>query len=171
MARKLQPSSAPSLIVRPANQQDVDALSARLRPADRAELLASVGFDDPALLLSYGLQVAAVCMVAETPDGHPMVLFGVTLPETPDWPFATYFMVAAEGVERYSRQIVREAHHWVAAMQRATGNLPGHNAVDCRNTLHIRWLRWLGAAFTGRVFKRADPSTDFLEFILPCVTP
>lgn len=168
MAREPHPNSAGPLIARPACLADAASIAQRLRAADRAEFRAGTGHDEVEGALRAAVLSEALTLVAVDANAVPVLFFGISLPTDAAWPFATYFMVAVEGVERFARQIARESRLWIAALQEATGGLPGHNYVDARNALHIRWLQWCGAVFTGRRVFRADPDTPFLEFILPC---
>jgi hypothetical protein len=62
---------------------------------------------------------------------------------------------------RASRQIVEE---WQRDFPRL------HNYTDARNTVHHRWLRWLGFTFTARHETFGPLGLPFYEFvrIAPC---
>jgi hypothetical protein len=43
-----------------------------------------------------------------------------------------------------------------------------HNRIDERNTIHIRWLQWLGFTFIQRIPEHGVQRRPFLEFIKLC---
>ena len=152
------------LKVRLAKPGDGFSLAPRLRPADLAELRASMGPQPAAVLLE--LSIPGNTYVAVDEHDAPQVFFGAGDPECGA---VAIYMVAAVGIERHAKQILQDAPHWIDVILQ--GNT-GHNYVDSRNTLHIRWLKRLGAVFTGAHRTFADPEVPFLKFyILPCATP
>lgn len=168
MARTIHASSA-ALLVRPALRGDGYSVASRLRVEDRNEIQASRGVIDVGGLLESAIASEELANVAVDSTGAPMILAGASVYPSTDT--ASLWLVACEGIEPYSRWIARQSRPWIAAILTALGVSFGHNYVDERNALHIRWLKWCGAEFTGVTQKRADPNTNFLEFYLPCAIP
>lgn len=71
-------------------------------------------------------------------------MFGVT-PKTLLGDIASPWMLNAQGVERYSRYIVRYSRGYVEAMLEEFRRL--ENWVHAENATAIRWLQWCGFEF------------------------
>jgi len=176
MARPIQSAHAPALILkgRPAQPGDGLSIASRLRAADRAELTAAGVHDIPALLEAACAR-GYITIVGEDASGCPMLIFGTeSAVQFQSWgPSAAIWMLACEGIERHARQIARQSHSWTQAVIAAHGpGASGHNMVDARNALHLRWLKWCGAVFTGNAYFPTSPDLPFLEFYIPpCVSP
>jgi len=65
------------------------------------------------------------------------------------------------------RQFIRESRRYLVGMESMYKLL--HNEIDERNTLHIRWLQWLGFTFIRRIPEHGVQRLPFLEFIKLCV--
>jgi hypothetical protein len=64
-------------------------------------------------------------------------------------------------------QFIRECPRYLAGMERMYKLL--HNEIDERNTLHIRWLQWLGFTFIRRIPEHGVQRLPFWEFTKLCV--
>jgi hypothetical protein len=65
-----------------------------------------------------------------------------------------------------SRQFLRECKQHLAVMERAYTQLWNH--IDERNTVHRRWLEWLGFEFYKRIPEYGHERRPFLEFKKLC---
>lgn len=146
--------------VKRATVADALSVAQNLREADRRELLAAVGPKDPRDILVEG--VLSSDFAVTVAGREPAAIFGVRRVADS----AIVWGLAATEAERRTRDWVELAPFLRSAIVDAAGGVPLWNVVDERNTLHHRWLRWIGAEFTGRSVARFDPSVSFLEFVI-----
>lgn len=118
-----------------------DALyvGARLRDADRAEVLALTG-RDPTQVLRESVMDSAMAW-AGCVDGLPACLFGV-VPVSLAGVTGTPWLLGTDVVLGYSRAFLRRNKEYVGQMLAAFPIL--RNVVDARNEVSIQWLKWLG---------------------------
>lgn len=64
-------------------------------------------------------------------------------------------------------QFLRECRRYLAGMEQLYPVL--FNLIDERNTVHMRWLRWMGFTFIRRT-TYGHEQRPFLEFIKLCVS-
>jgi len=87
-------------------------------------------------------------------------MFGVV----PEGKFGTVWLLGTDEIFTHaSRDFLRLSKEWlseVSAPFESVGNL-----VDARNTVHIRWLEWLGFEFIGVQSEFGVEKRPFLEFI------
>lgn len=118
-----------------------DALyvGARLRDADRAEVLALTG-RDPTQVLRESVMDSAMAW-AGCVDGLPACLFGV-VPVSLAGVTGTPWLLGTDVLLGYSRAFLRRNKAYVERMLAEYPVL--RNVVDARNEVSIRWLKWLG---------------------------
>lgn len=126
----------------PAQVEHIEAIAARARPQDVAELWA-VARTTPAEAMTRGLAGSADACTALL-GGAPVAMFGAT-PYSILGGIGTPWMVGTTDLRRWSAQkeLLRVAAPAVAQMQARFPALL-FNVVDQRNTAAQRWLRWLG---------------------------
>ena len=149
--------------VRAAAEVDVDFIARNMREADRMEC-AAYG-KSPYLALSEGFQCSLPCFTGMV-DDRPVVMFGVV--PLGDGIGSIWLL----GTDAITNEIPVAFLRWTKRL------LPVLtepltlvcNAVDKRNVVHVKWLRWLGFTFIREV--RLGPSDlPFYEFArLTCVT-
>ncbi len=127
----------PSVEVRPATFRD--ALTLSLRRADRDEVEALTGRDARAVLVESVEKSASAW--AGLADGKLVCLFGV-VPMTLTGVTGIPWLLGSDQVAAYSREFLRRNKGYVQTMLKDFPVLT--NVVDARNTVSIRWLRWLG---------------------------
>jgi hypothetical protein len=156
--------------IRPASEADCLDLAPRLRLADVMEIQASGG-RTPLEALLRSRQVSTVCLVACT-DGRPFAMFGVAPTALPE--VASIWMLGSDEIAARKLWACRQARRIVESWHDDYPIL--FNYVDERNTVHIDWLRWLGAVFIKRHSRHGIEQTPFLEFVkirnhplTPCV--
>lgn len=140
-------------------ESDVLLIAPRMRNADREECMASIGLDPlGALGASYFLSNS--CYTA-TLDDIPELLFGVC----GDGDYGTVWLLGTETVFLEApKEFCRKSIEWLDKIKspyKKIGNL-----VDARNTVHIRWLKWMGFNFIGRCEEFGVEKRPFLEFEL-----
>lgn len=146
------------VVIRPATAADCHDLAPRLRPADAQELFAASS-SPPEVALPSTLRWEP--SVVEL-DGRPEAIMGCTrrddiegvpwflstdIPVSPRWRVA--FL-------RHSRAVVEEWQRWFPLL---------HNFTDARNTVHHRWLRWLGFTFVAQHERFGPLGLPFFEFV------
>jgi hypothetical protein len=149
--------------VRAAAEVDVDFIARNMREADRMECAAHG--KSPYLALSEGFQCSLPCFTGMV-DDRPVVMFGVV--PLGDGIGSIWLL----GTDAITNEIPVAFLRWTKRL------LPVLtepftlvcNAVDKRNVVHVKWLRWLGFTFIREV--RLGPSDlPFYEFArLTCVT-
>jgi hypothetical protein len=128
--------------VREARPEDIDAISANTRAADRREL-----FDGyratPEECMRYGMRFGARTGLI---DDEPVCMFGV-VPHSILMRQGRPWMVGTEALDRLSvsKELLRFSRLEVAMMRSQYGAL--FNVVDDRNGSAKRWLKWLGFRF------------------------
>lgn len=133
-----------NLQIRPATSRDAFWVIRKLRKADKREVETSSG-------LSAVEGVLASCRLSQElytgtleGDPNPCLVFGCRPdPEDPTvgviWLLGTDRMLAGRlAVVRAARKQIKE---WLQKYQAL------HNVADCRNTLHLRWLKLMGFSF------------------------
>lgn len=146
--------------------EDAFSLAPRLREADKQEIAAAVGMDPlGGLLHSMSMSRPSLTMVM---DGlPPLGMFGL-VPEG-DGFAAAVWMLASEDIAKNPMTFLRNGIKWVKDANRKHKVL--YNYVDARNTLHIKWLRWMGFVFINKHFIGPE-NRPFYEFVRiePCAS-
>lgn len=147
------------LTIRPARPEDISFIASRMRPADVAEVAASCG-DTPESALQQSFELSIQPLTAVDAVGKPVCMFGVG--RTPDPHVGCVWLLGTEAVDRervsflrLSKRLTRQFHAEYPVLM---------NCVDERNTVHIRWLRWLGYHFLARHPEWGQAKRPFLEF-------
>lgn len=126
----------------PATRDHAASLSPWVRQADRDEFMAASGqvADE---VLDDGLRMSSLCW-AGLHDGRVVCLFGVApMPLNPG--IGVPWMVGSVWLDTVSHAFLRRCRPMVREMLSLYPHLV--NAVDCRNTRAIEWLKWLGFSF------------------------
>ena len=146
---------------------DADDLVERLRVADKQEIQAIVGGDaDLVAIVAAGAHVSVPVVTIVGNKGYVAGMFGV-VPQ-PDGSGCVWLVGTDELVSPpLSRQFIRECRTFAAQLERGYTRL--HNVMDERNTIHRRWLEWLGFEFFNRIPEYGVERRPFLEFRKPCV--
>jgi len=110
-----------------------------LRAADREEVWA-VAHLQPQAALRESIASSAAAWTGMA-DGEPVCVFGV-VPASILGGIGIPWMLGSDGVVKHQRAFLRRNKRYVEAMLEMYPLLI--NFVDARNTIAIRWLRWLG---------------------------
>ena len=139
-------------------------ISTRLRRADRDELQALSDKTPEAILREGGMISLPSCAIVGN-SGQPAGMFGV-VPEGNGvgriWLLGTDELVA----KPMRMQFIRESKNYLSGLERMYMLL--HNEIDERNTIHIRWLQWLGFTFMRRIPEHGIQRLPFWEFTKLC---
>ena len=123
----------------PAGMDHVAPIAARMREADRREVMASGGHT-PHGALMFSLSKSRVAWTAIV-DGQPEVMFGgadlnvLTRTGAP-------WLLGTDAVERHYRLFLRQSLSWREQLSQRYDVL--RNFVDDRNEVSKRWLSWMG---------------------------
>lgn len=126
------------LTLRPATPEDCAELALTMREADRIEL-ALGGSPSPYDSLMRGIVRSDNATAVIGPQGDVVAIGGcAVLAPTVGCPW----LLASDGLMAVKRSFLRDCR---PQLMRLHGDFPTlYNEVWAGNTVHIRWLRWLG---------------------------
>jgi len=139
--------------------EDIDFLAPRLRQEDKREILANSG-STPYNALLRGYVASELCFTIVDKENVPVGMFGVNK-------VGAIWLLATNDIYRIRFSFLRESRQVVELLNQKYPRL--WNFVDCRNKLHIRWLKWCGFIFLRKV-KYGVLQQPFYEFIRICAT-
>ena len=132
-------SSHPRILVVPATLDHAAYIASHMRKADLEEVAAASG-RGPFAALRDSLKVASLSWTGMVND-VPACMFGVGVIDILGG-IGSPWLLGTDLVERNAVAFLRRSKGCVEQM---TGLFPYlYNYVDARNTLSIKWLRWLG---------------------------
>lgn len=129
---------------------DVFYIADHLREEDKRELETATG-RTPIEAVFASWAVSEQAWVAYI-DGLPAIVFGVA-------PGGVVWLVGTDAISRAALPVFRLSRRIVKALLDDYGFL--HNIADCRNELHLRWLKLLGFTFCGTVEVNGLPFQRF----------
>jgi len=149
------------LSVRPSMIGDCVYLAKHLREADSNEVQASVGKSNlEALVYSWSVTEKPYTIVnAETPAG----VFGVVPVDTG---VGAIWLLGTDALTQGRWTFLRESKKWLNKVSKDYDLL--FNYVDERNTVHLKWIEWLGFTFIKRHPNFGHEQRPFLEFVRIC---
>ena len=145
--------------VRGTQEEDLVYLGKRLRDAECRELEAHNATPDEAPRL--GFELSRPCLTVEH-EGRPIAMFGTT-PSPVVESLGYVWLLGSDEIADISMQFLRESRQWLSAIGEGYEVLC--NSVHTDNTLHHKWLLFLG-------FRFLNHKPPFIEFARtsPCVT-
>jgi hypothetical protein len=144
---------------------DETYLAACLRSADRRELEALSDRTPAEILREGGMNSLPSCTIVGN-SGLTAGMFGVN--DEGNGVGRIWLVGTDELVSKQMRsQFLRECRRYFQGMERMYRLL--HNEIDERNTVHIRWLQWLGFTFIRRIPEHGVQRLPFWEFTKLCV--
>lgn len=145
---------------RPSEEEDVLRLAPKVRQQDVRELQAAAGYEPLlALHLSYTSSDESHTIIA--PDGEVVGMFGVC--PTNDPLLGVPWLLASDRLPEVSREFIPQSLDWVNQVNSKYPVLC--NYVDKRNTVAIRWLKWLGFEFVRLIEDYGYEQKPFYEFV------
>ena len=165
----LQPHATPVTVgyTRITKASDIPVVAANMRQEDVAEVLAGEG-RGPKEALLFAFMAGKPCMTICNSKDEPIAMWGVT----PDagkvgrvWMLGTDELV---GDRRIRVRFLREVKAYLKELFKTYAVL--WNCVDARNTVHIRWIQWMGFTFVAKHPNYGAEGRLFLEFcqVSPC---
>jgi hypothetical protein len=146
-----------------AKAAHIRTIAKRMRKADRDEVLAASG-KTPFEALAYSLRKSSIAYTGLI-NGQPEVMFGVGDINILNAVGAPW-LLGTDAVERNYLAFLRRSVVWKRFFLERYAVL--RNLVDARNTVSIRWLRWLGFTFSEPVNLRGH---DFYLFEMTRAEP
>jgi hypothetical protein len=140
-----------------ATKEDCIYVANNIRKADREEIKASSG-EEPLTALLEGFKKSEV-PISIYHKGKCVAIFGVVN-------FITsggIWLLATDDLKLLTIPFLRENKEVVNFLNKKHKVL--HNFVDCRNQVHIKWLKWLGFQFINKVEKYGVEKRPFYEFV------
>lgn len=131
------------LMIRPAREEDIRALAPRMRSIDKLEC-AMFGRMGPLEAIKSSITDSLWSKTAIV-DGDIQCLFGVSPAGHLLGDVGRPWMLAAHGIEKHARHLLRYSRGYVEGMQDAFPRL--ENFVHGENRTAIRWLKWCGFSF------------------------
>lgn len=129
-------------LVRQANHLDVVWIADHMRRADIREVMA-VG-KTPYEALRGGLVNSRRCVTIEY-DGTPVLMAGVADDMDAPGIFGAIWMLATDDIRKVRKFICKEGQEILRELGAGYHHIG--NGVAAFNTVHIRWIRWMGFQF------------------------
>ena len=143
---------------RVTKKSDIDILAPNLRFEDKREILDATGLN-PYQALTHSYNFSKFCFTIVDTNNYPVGIFGVG--DT-----GSIWLLATPDIKRIRYSFLRESRKVVNLLNQKYKIL--WNYVDCRNELHLRWLKWCGFQFLRKVNYGVNQK-PFYEFIKLCV--
>jgi len=140
--------------IHPITEEAAKEVASNLRPDDLREVTEGHGLDPSILLPKVAQEGSAVYFTV--PDGETAGLAGVE-------DDGAIWMLCTPAIHRYPITFAREAKRYVDSRDEPLL----WNIVDCRNTVHLKLLKFLGFKFL-RKFKHGPNNLHFIEFCRVC---
>lgn len=148
--------------VRKATLEDVQRIAPRLRPEDRAEVIAGSGFQpEESLPLGFWLSQPD-CYVVHN-DGEPYAIYGASVYKEFPKGVALVWLVATPDIQKNSRRFLRYCRDGVNALNDKFPLL--FCLADERNTVHLKWLDWCGFTRGNRHEEYGLEKRPFIEYM------
>ena len=141
--------------VRESVKTDQTDLAPRLREADQVELDAHNVTAE--LALGMGFTFSKPCLTIEH-EGKPIGMFGVTPVDGVD-EVGQVWLLGSDEINDIRVQFLRESKRWLTEISKDYEMLC--NVVHEGNTLHHRWLKFLGFSFLNH----HRPFIEFARFV------
>lgn len=141
--------NVPGVEFRPVRPGDVEAFAARMRAADRRELVRWTG-NDPGYELRRAVDLADVTWVGCLADGTMLSVFGGLATNIVD-ETGCIWELSTEDVERHMHLFARASRVGMDMVMRALPHVREFsNYVDTEYGRAVRWIEWLGGTLSLR---------------------
>ena len=153
-------------IVRNSEVEDALKMAHNLRKADMNELQAVLGNNlDTAHILYEGIKNS------DNPrtflvDGEPSAIYGVVNAQSDDLKVGWVWLLGTNKIKKAKTFFLKHSKKELAEQEKEYDVLA--NYVDVRNTVHIKWLKWLGFKALREVNYGVE-QRKFYEFASACV--
>ena len=124
--------------------EDIKYLAPRLRQEDKQEILAGSGLI-PYEALHIGFKNAVIVFTIFNPKNKPVGIFGV---DDLGNGVGGIWLLATKDLAKIQIAFLKQCREVVKFLNTKYKIL--WNFVDCRNQLHIKWLKWCGFQFINK---------------------
>lgn len=148
--------------VRKATYEDAKSLAPRLRAVDRQEIVALDR--NPSMVLFEAMECCTKVFSIIDTNGQVVGMFGVS-------PFTlqtgltvgAVWLLGSDELKNIRFTFLRECSHWIDELHADHPVL--WNWAFANNTLHLRWLQWLGFKIVGTapIGKRGEIFHQFIK--------
>lgn len=147
--------------VREYQEGDAEVLAPILRQADLQELQASSPLPPYAVLRQSAEESLPACTVIGA-SGRVAALFGAVPSLAPS---GIIWLLGSDELTKGAtrREFLRQCPTYLHVLHEQYPLL--YNYIDERNTVHIRWLKWMGFTFIQRHSQHGHEQRPFLEFV------
>jgi Protein of unknown function (DUF2833) len=147
--------------VRRARIDDAFKLAANLRAEDLIEIRSAHNDRPPYKSLIDGIVLSGdECWTIEANSGEVIAIFGAA--KAGDTVGCVWLLGSAK-IKQIQREFLRHSKFWVDKMHERYPILA--NVVYAENTVHIKWLKWLGFKFIRKIDKYGNFGLPFYEFV------
>jgi hypothetical protein len=108
-----------------------------------------------------GLKMGDKTLTMVAPTGIPVGLLGVGKSMIEG--AGSIWLLATDDIEKYQITFLRHSKKVLKELQQ--DYLALHNYVDARNSLHIKWLKWMGFTFINKLDRFGVEQRPFYEFV------
>jgi len=150
----------PRVEIRTSTLEDCLELGPNLREEDCQEIRAAAGFE-PTAGLVYSFFNSKACLTVVR-NGVPITIFGVG-PFPDDDRIGMIWLLSSPELLEISKTFLRHSKRLLALL--TAPYQVTMNYVDCRNTVHHRWLRWCGYVFIAKHEEFGVGKLPFYEFV------
>jgi hypothetical protein len=147
-------------LLTPTTVEDVEYIAPKLRTADKNECQAATGKEPLDVLLS-SLEIGDLTLTLRTPQGERVGLCGVVASHLDN--AGIIWMCATDDIYQHQMTFLRNSKAALAKLSQGYTVL--FNCVDARNTVHMKWLDWMGFTFINKHETYGAESRPFYEFV------
>ena len=138
--------------------EDIDYLAPRLRFEDKREILSNSGLP-PYEALYFSYKYSDISFTIVNTKNEPVAIFGINDAGNN---VGAIWLVATDKLKDIQYSFLKENKKVIDFLNTKYKIL--WNFVDCRNSLHIKWLKWCGFKFINKQ-KRGVLNKPFYEVI------
>ncbi len=149
--------------VRESVPQDCKIVAKDMRKEDVAEIKASSNWKPLEALTNGFVYSEPPLTVIRTKDERPVAMWGVVPEFDVEVNKGRIWLLGTPGIKDVRVQFLRECNQWIREATKGYDIV--YNTIDKRNTLHIRWLKWLKFSFVREIPNHGHEQRPFLEFV------
>jgi len=142
--------------VRIPTDADVQFVAANIRETDakECELVSQTPYD----AIAHGVATSHLAYTLLDNDGTPVAILGVSAPYPTG--LGAIWLLGTPGIEKVPMTFLRQSRHVLKDILTEYEGVFNYTLTS--NTVHVRWLRWLGFSFLREVEMN---NHQFYEFI------
>jgi len=153
----------PQVYVRESQPEDCKVIADNMREEDISEIKAASNWGPLEAMTDGFIHSNPPLTIIKTSDDTPVAMWGVVPEFDVGINKGRIWLLGTPGIKDVRVQFLRESDQWIR--QATKGYDIVYNAIDKRNTLHIRWLKWLGFSIIREMPQYGHEKRPFLEFV------